>query len=71
MRLERAMFEIKALAEKADVVNPVRVSISFGDARDREHFIAEVMREIEPGKYPDRHDWHREFRMDGLLVRIV
>ncbi len=75
MSLEKAMYELAYFAKKADIVNPVRVSISFGNDRDRAHFIAEIMREAKPGSMPDGMftDSYRmrDFTYCGIRVRII
>jgi hypothetical protein len=67
---ERALYELGSLAKQADVMNPMRVSISFGSPRDRALFKAEIMREAAPQKYPETCITD-EFQFNGLTVRIV
>lgn len=70
-RLQTAIMNIRQLADKADVSYPMRVSISFGDAGDRDRFKAEVMRESQPEQYRSLPRLHDEYEMFGVCVRIV
>lgn len=73
MRLERAMFELAALAKKADVRNPIRVSISFATKQDHALFKGEIMREgvaANAVNWSSRRDLD-EFHMGGVEVRLL
>lgn len=67
---ERALFELAALAKRANVGTPMRISITFGTPRDREFFTTEIRREQDPTKYPETCI-DNEFQFAGHTVRIV
>jgi len=61
------------LADKADVRNPMRVTISFGDVRDKARFISEIKREMDPVTYLDQRlsNDPDELTISGIRIRLL
>jgi hypothetical protein len=80
MQLLKAAYHLKYLADKADVREPIRASVTFRTDIDKARFIAEVMREMDPslrhsqpccptcGYSRSRYD---ELHLAGIQFRFV